>query len=211
MRELALGLGAFAVLALLGWVVGAGWVLLPLAVLGGLIAFLNARDWTAFGPLSGDLPTRAPVLADVHPEAPGIDLDDELEDLLVSARDHAVRQIEDGKQVEPFVMWQDAQGNVKVRRVTTSDPELAMARAREAARAIDQSSPRVVIGLAGRVRIDGRRGHAILFEVAERGFRERTLGFAQMYRPKQLVFSGQAQGRLLYLGDAAHTLRFSDR
>jgi hypothetical protein len=86
-----------------------------------------------------------------------------------------------------------------------------MARARESARAIDQSAPRVVIGLAGGVRINGRRGHAILFEVAERGFRERTLGFAQMYRPKQLIFSGQAQGRLLYLGDAAHTLRFSDR
>jgi hypothetical protein len=184
------------------------WVLAAVAV-AGAIAFLNARDWEAFGREPFDLPSTAPKVSSAEPQS--LDLGDELADLLKSAMYRARRSLEDTRRLDPFVMYEDAAGNVRIKRVDGSDPERTAARAREVARAVDAGAPRIVLAVPSVAELDGRPRRVVLYEAAERRFRERTLAFVQPYRPARLFLPVSVSDDLLYVGDAAHILRFVDR
>ncbi len=183
--------------------------LIAAAAVAAAIAFLNARDWEAFGRAPFDLSSTAPKVSTA--ESVSIDLGDELDDLLRSASYRARRSLEDTGTLEPFVMYENAAGEVRTRRVDASDPEAALARARESARAVDASAPRIVLAVPGLAEIDGRPTRVVMYEAAERRFRERTLAFVQPYRPGRLKLPTTVQEQLLYVGEAPHTLRFVQR
>lgn len=198
-----------AVLALLlasmlrwdAWLVG-------VSAVAAAIAFLNARDWEAFGRAPFDTSSTAPKVSTRESES--IDLGDELEDLLRSASHRARRSLEDSGKLEPFVMYENGDGDVRVRRVDGSDPDSALRRAREVARAVDADAPRIILAVAGSALVDGRPTRAVHYEAAERRFRERTLAFVQPYRAGRAKFPTTVKG-LHYVGDAPHTLRFTER
>jgi hypothetical protein len=193
----------------LGWLTGAWAFFLVFGVTVALVMWLNARDWNVYGADPWDLPSTAPKLPSADDDAPSIDLDDEIEDLLRSAIQLAVRRIEDVGRLEPFVMFEDADGDVRVRKVQVDDPELMLARARTIARQVDPSAPRVVLAVPGRVELKGRTRAAILLEASEYRFRDRTMAFAQLYRPKRFLFAAVAEGRPMYIGESLHLLRFA--
>jgi hypothetical protein len=208
--RLAIGMAVVlaAAVALFEVTAGAGWIVLGLAFVGGVIAFLNARDQEFLG--RDGLSATAPRL--VEADRPSIDLGDELADLLTSARQRAGRMLEDRGRLDPFVIYEDAQGSVRIRPVDAPDPDMALARAREGARSIDESAPRVVLVVPGAARIGGRTRRVVVYEAAERRFRDRTLTFIQPYVPRRArIFAAHAEGLPIYVGDGTHALRFSSR
>ncbi len=208
MTPLRIGLLVAAPMLVVAWATGWVWLFACVAV-AAAIAFLNARDWEAYGRDPFDLPSTAPRVSTTSTES--IDLGDELADLLRSAEYRARRSLEDTGKLDPFVMYEDAGGNVRVRAVDASDPERTLQRAREAARAVDPTAPRLVLAVPGIAEIDGRPRRAVIYEAAETGFRERTLSFAQEYRRRRLIFPATLVGDPTYVGAAPHTLRFAHR
>ncbi|MDQ3688990.1 MAG: hypothetical protein M3406_02950 [Chloroflexota bacterium] len=203
-RVAAVVAGAIAILAVTS---GLGWLLFAPGILIVLVAWLNARDWSVYERDPWDLPSTAPKVAEVS--APCMDLDDELGDLLRSARDLATRLLEDDGRLEPFVMFEDGDGEFRVRKVAVDGGADGLARGRAVARQVDPSAPRVVLVVPGVLDFAGKARPSILFEAGEHLFQARTLAFAQLYRPKRLMFPAAAEGRTLYLGEALHSLRFA--
>ena len=195
-------------------VVLAVWTGLGLAVIAPgiilvLITWLNARDWTVYGRHPWDLPSTAPVVSEVA--APSIDLDDELEDLLRSTLQLASRRIEDTGRLDPFVTFEDGDGEFRVRKVQVDNPEHTLARARTVARQVDPSAPRVILVVPGQVEVGGRVRRAILLEASEYRFRERTMAFAIIYRPKRMFLPASTEGHPMYVGETLPSLRFAPR
>lgn len=186
---------------------GLGWLVLAPGIVIVMATWLNARDWNAYGADPWDLPSTAPKVAETP--APSIDLDDELADLLRSARDLAIRRLEHDGRVEPFVMFEDADGEFRVRKVSVDSGADALARGRTVARQVDTSAPRVVLVVPGLLELAGKARPAILFEAGEHRFEARTMAFAQLYRPKRLIFRAGADGPAMYIGEALHSLRFA--
>lgn len=202
-----LAIVGIALVAGLAWLVGIDVIYIAgAAIVVGLIMFLNARDWHAFGTDPWDLPARAPKV-DTR-DLDSIDLGDELEDLLRSAAFTAGRLIESKGRLDPFVMYEDAAGNVRTRRVDETDPERILPKARELARAVDESAPRVILAAPGFAGIDGKAMRVVIYEAAERRFRERTLAFVQPYQRRHLIFPAELKGVPMFVGDAPHSLRF---
>jgi hypothetical protein len=193
-------------LVILAVTTGLGWFLFAPGILIVIVTWLNARDWSVYGSDPWDLPSTAPKL--VEEAAPSIDLDDELADLLRSARHLAVRRLEDDGRVEPFVMFEDSDGEFHVRKVNVDSGEDGLAHGRTIARQVDPSAPRVVLVVPGLLEFARKTRPAILFEAGEHRFQARTMSFAQLYRPKRLIFPAAAEGRAMYLGEALHSLRF---
>jgi hypothetical protein len=137
-----------------------------------------------------------------------IDLGEELLDLLTSARKRSARLLED-HGLDPFVMYEDREGSVRIRSVEVPDPARALARARETARSVDPSAPRVVIAVTDRARFRGKDQQVVRFGAAERRFRDRTLVFIQPIRKRRLIFPATLEGLPIYVGDGEHTLRFA--
>jgi hypothetical protein len=203
-----IGVVVIAATLLLGAVLRDPWVI-GVAAVAGAFAFLNARDWEVFGREPFDLPSTAPKIS--TKDSPSIDLGDELADLLRSASYRARRSLEDSRRLEPFVMYEDAAGNVRIRQVDGSDPDRVLARAREAARAVDESAPRIILAVPSVAEIDDRSTRVVMYEAAERRFRERTLAFVQPYRLGRLIFPTAVAEGVIYVGDAPHTLRYVER
>lgn len=193
------------IVVLLAWLTGwPGWIGFGALVI--VVVFLNARDWTIGGPPRVDESTIAPRIA---PHTEPIDIGEELVDLIWSAAQRSARILEDRGRLEPFVMYEDAQGNVRVRPVDAADGDRVLGRAREAARSIDVSAPRVVLAVTDVENLAGRRRQIVRYEAAERGFRERTFAFAQPIRPRRAIFPSTTEGPLIYLGDGEHSRRFT--
>jgi hypothetical protein len=203
---LKIGLLICAFVAVVGFLSGEMWVLLAIGFVAAAIAFLNARDWD-IERHPFDLPASAPRVRSGDVES--IDLGEELADLLHSVSYTAGRLLEDKGRVEPFVMYEDARGEVRTRRVDTNDPERVLGRAREIARAIDPTAPRVILAVPGTAEIDGRARKVVIYEAAEKHFRDRTLAFVQPYDPRLLIFPARVRGVPIYVGDAPHALRFA--
>ena len=214
MRHVLTGAGVGALILAPAVVFGSGEYVAPAfaaAVIVGLFAGLSSYRSALFDEPSPSA-WRKDVPAALASEQTMVqmDLDEELADLIVSASQRAIRILEDGKRLTPFVMFEDASGDVRTRLIDAPQDRW-LSRARETARGIDSSAPRVVIAVDGQV-TDGARWSraAVLYEAAERTHRPRTLAFIQLYRPRRLIFSGQALTNLVYFGDAAHVLRFTD-
>jgi hypothetical protein len=207
-RPIVIGLIVFGAFVGLALVLGGNAWLILLGIPLALGAFITFHEERAYG--WRDPPTHRPREAPTWAaDAPAMDVDEELADLVVSTARHAVRKIEDTGSVKPFVMYQDADGDVRVRQVPEAAPPYWLPRARETARAIGASVPMVVLAVAAWITDErGRRSPAVYLEAAERGYRERTIAFAQRYRPKRGLRPASAVGQVVYLGDAAHTLRF---
>jgi len=190
--------------ALLAWLTSwPGW--LGFGTLVVLVMFLNERDWTLFGPHERATSTSLRIAPHTEP----IDIGEELIDLLWSAAQRSARLLEDRGRLEAFVMYEDAHGSVRIRPVAETDPDRVLNRARETARSIDASAPRVVLAAADAFELDGRRRRVVRYEAAERQFRDRTYAFAQPIRPRRLIVPPTTEGPLHYLGEAGHSLRFS--
>lgn len=195
------------ILVILAITSGLGWVLLAPGILIVIVTWLNARDWSVYGSDPWDLPSTAPKL--IEADVPSFDLEDELADLLRSARHLAIRRLEDDGRLEPFVTFEDAEGEFRVRRVDVGPGADALARGRVIARQVDPSAPRVILVVPGLLELGGRIRPAILFEAGEHRFEARTMAFAQLYRPKRFFFPADATGPAMYLGDTLHSLRFA--
>ena len=211
------------------------WVLAALAVIVIVGAFLV---WQGFGagiiPLTGAVAlasfvqyTRTPLRSrmlgrtavDTSPTAPvlafqeglTIDLGEELADLLKTATVRVARQLEDKGRFDPFVMYEDAGGTVRVRQVPPDAVVDELTAARTTARSIDPTAPRLVLAVAAEASIGSsrKREPVVVYEAAERRFRDRTLAFVQRRVPRRIVIPATTKGRPIYVGDAAHTLRFS--
>ncbi len=205
MTPTRVALVGLAIVAVLAWLTGwLGWIGFGALVIA--VMFLNARDWTIAGPPRVDESSQAPRIA---PYAEPIDIGEELVDLMWSAAQRSTRILEDRGRLGPFVMYEDAEGNVRVRPVATADGDGALGRAREVARSIDVSAPRVVLAVPDVVELAGRRSKVVRYEGAEHGFRERTYAFVQPIRARRLIFPATTEGPLIYIGDGEHTLRFS--
>ena len=182
-----------------------------IAFIAGIIAFAGARELRWFDDEAReqglDLSSTAPPF--VAHEDESIDLGDELLDLLRSASVRANRLLEDTGRLDPFVIYEDQQGNVRVRSVDQSDPERTVERGRIAARSVDPGAPRLVLVWPGVAEFGGRRRSAVIYEAAERRFRDRTLVFVQRRTSRRLVFPAGTAGLPEYAGDAGHSLRFS--
>jgi hypothetical protein len=179
--------------------------LTPFAALAAIVLYVRVwRIWSRSG-----FPAAAPSIASA--DLPPLDVSEDLLDLLRDARLRAGRLLSEHGTVEPFVAWHDAAGDSHGAVVQVPDGTAPLARARERARAVDPSAPRVVLAVLGRAVIDGRRRHIVFYEAAERGFRSRTTGFVQTYRPRRLaVFGARLEAKPIYIGDGAHALRFAD-
>ena len=208
---------AVAMLAIVVWIVGAGpplWILAPAALIF-VAAFANARRRSAFGPvtfarlLPGLTKDTPPTDQWVAPHAEPIDIGEELIDLLKSAMDRTARMLEDQGRLDPFVLHEDADGTVRIRRVGEAGSGGVLALARETARSIDASTPRVVLAVADTVELEGRTRHVVRYEAAERRFHNRTLVFVQPIRPRQLIIPATTVGLPIYVGTSEHLLRSS--
>jgi hypothetical protein len=92
--------GVVGVLLLgVGWITGTGLLVLGPGVIVLLVAYQNGRRAQAFDRPDADprAPTPPPISG-----AEGIDLGDELLDLLTSARQRAARQLEDHGRMDPY-------------------------------------------------------------------------------------------------------------
>jgi hypothetical protein len=193
--------GVFALVV--GWMLGVGVVgLVPLFIIV-LLAWQRAR-WMQVAMGDESTSTRTFEAAESS-----IDLGEELLDLLISARQRAVRLLEDHGRLDPFVMYEDRQGSVRIRPVEGSDPAQALARARESARSVDPSAPRLVVVVADRTNYRGKEQPVVRYEAAERRFQDRTLVFIQPIRVRRLMFPATVEGLPIYVGDGEHTLRFA--
>lgn len=193
------------IVAFLVWLTGEA-IWLGFGVVVVLVMFLNARDWSVWGRLVGDEPTAAPRIA---PHTESIDIGEELVDLLTSAAYRSARMLEDHGVFDPFVMYEDAEGNVRVRSIDAGEPARVLSAAREAARSLDATVPRVVLAVVDLVELDGRRRSAVRYEAAERGFRDRTFAFVQPIRARRLFIPATTEGPPAFVGDGDHALRFA--
>jgi len=197
----ALIVGAIALVV--GLMLNVGIAGLGVLVVIVLVAWLRARDIRA---VIGDESTSATMF---EPSETSIVLGEELLDLLTSARQRSARMLEDHRPLDPFVMYEDREGSVRIRSVELPDPAQALARTREAARSVDPSAPRLVIAVADRARFRGKDQQVVRYEAAERRFRDRTLVFVQPIRHRRLIFPATVDGLPIYVGDGEHTLRFA--
>jgi hypothetical protein len=212
MLSLILALVGAGVGAALGLIVGSPVLAVFLGGLTGLFTYLRARgmeiaraaEQNAAAPA-----TRAAVI--VPPGSMDLDLGEDLGDLLSGAAHRATRLLEDQGGFDPFVMYVDAGGEVRIRNVGPGTPEATLARARDAARALDASASRLVVVSLGRGEIDGRSRPAVRYEAAERRGRDRTLLFVQPYRGKALLSPAHTTSRPIFAGDGTESLRDRDR
>jgi hypothetical protein len=119
----------------------------------------------------------------------------------------SVPLLEERGGFDPFVMYIDARGDVRIRNVGPGTPEGALPRARDAARALDASASRLVVVTLGRGEIDGRSRPAVRYEAAERRGRDRTLLFVQPYRGKSILSPAHTTSRPIFAGDGPESLR----
>lgn len=189
----------------IGFLIGHPLILLPLAFLVAGIGYLNAWETDDF---RRAYESSGPVAVDDGPDAPRMDVTEELLDLVRSATQLAVRRLEDeGAPLGPFVLLEDGHGSVRIRRLSVERWEDGGARAREAARALGPATERVVAVYEDWVTLPrSRRQTAIVMEAAERGWRPRTVRFAQPYRRKGFLRPVSTIDRLRFLGEAPHTL-----
>lgn len=204
MKEYWVGAVVFGIAIVVAW-----WFQAPLlalaAVIAGVIGLTNQREWS-YVVGDWDRPSSAPRPV---AEAPHIDLDDELADLLISARQLAGRRLVDDRRFVGFVMYEAEDGDVKVRDIRVEHRGSAESHARDVARALDPTVRRVVTAVT--TRIDFGRGvrPAVLFEAGQAWPRPRTTRFVQPYRPSRGPMRAVESGGLLYIGDGDHLLRFA--
>jgi hypothetical protein len=194
----------FGISAVVLWMAG-GMVLVGFAVLAAAITYVRARSMDVF--LSDDDAERelpAPRLPFVSKEP--LAMSDELADLLRSATEIAGRTLEERGRFDPFVIYEDAGGTLRMRQVAERDARLALTKAREQARAVHPDVPRVVLAVMGEAEIDGRRERAVVYEAAEHHF-DRTPRFAQRYEPRRPMLPGSLKGRPIYVGRSDYRLR----
>lgn len=151
--------------------------------------------------------SRAPFIVPVGMPEP--DMSEELVDLLRTTRVRADRFIAERGRPVPFVAWHDRAGEPHAKLVDAPRGAEPLTRARELARSLDASAPRVVLCVPGRGTVAGKSGACVLYEAAERGFRDRTVTLVQAYSPKRIVFGGQLVGKPEFAGEGEHTLRFA--
>lgn len=198
---------------LAGLGVGGAGVLLVFAMGGemigvpvGLAAGLLASTWAARLVGKAEPVARGSEHRERASVAEAIGLEDELADLLFSASRMAAQRLGHGR-VAPFLMYETPAAKVAFREILEPDPGRWLARAREAARALEDSR-RVVTSVPWEAPIGDRLEPVILYEAAAQGDTERTLSFIQGYRRKRLMFAGAMTTPVQYVGDGAHTLRF---
>jgi hypothetical protein len=150
--------------------------------------------------------SRAPFV--VPDGLPAPDMSEELLDLLRTTRVRADRFIAERGHAMPLIAWHDRSGEPHAKLVDVPKGADPLVRAREMARALDASAPRVVICVPGLGLVGGRAKLCVLYEAAEQGFRDRTVSFRQAYSPRRLIFPGQLRGLMEFAGDSEHTLRF---
>jgi hypothetical protein len=84
-----------------------------------------------------------------------------------------------------------------------------LALARETARSVDASAPRVVLSVADTVELEGHARQVVRYEAAERRFHDQTIVFVQPIRPRQLIIPATTVGLPIYFGKSAFLLRSS--
>lgn len=203
MQPIVIALIVGAIALVVGWLVGFGAIGLALAFFIVLITWSQERRFQTF---FRDAPTSTRTFEAMDTS---IDVGEELLDLLTSARHRSARLLEDHGRLDPFVMYEDREGSVRIRSVEVPDPAQALARARESARAVDPTAPRLVIAVADRAKVRGKTRNVVRYEAAERRFQDRTLVFIQPIRDRLLIFPATVEGLPIYVGDGEHALRFA--
>lgn len=197
-----LGLGVGGVTMLLVLVAGGEMIGVPVGLAVGLLTSTRAARLVG----KAKPVTRGSNRRERASVADSIGLEDGLADLLFSASRTAAQRLGHGK-IAPFLMYETPAGKVAFREVLEPDPGRWLARAREAARALEDSR-RVVTSVPWEAPVGDRLQPVILYEAAVQGDTERTLSFIQGYRHKRLMFAGAMTTPVQYVGDGAHTLRF---
>lgn len=183
-------------------------VVLVLAGVWGAFTYHDAVEERAF---YREYESAAPPL-EPGPDLPSPDVSEELLDLVKSARQHAMRLVEDeGAPFPAFLMFDDDRGNLRVRRVGT-EGQAALAKARSMAQALERDVERAVIAYPGTATDErGKVRPAILLEAAERQSRNRTVSFAQTFVRKRLLSPAHPVGKQRFMGTVGVPLLVGER
>ena len=183
-------------------------VVLLVAAVAGALTYMDSVEDREF---VERYETAAPPLEHAE-DLPRPDVSEELMDLVKSAREHAIRLVEDeGAPFPAFLMFEDDRGSLRIRRVG-AEGAAAIPKARSMAQALERDIERVVIAYPGTAKdARGRPRPAIMLEAAERQARGRTVAFAQPFVRKRLLRPAHPLGRQRFVGTVPYTLLVGER